>query len=88
LANHKSAAKRARQSLVKAASNTTTLSSVRTWEKKLRKAIDSKDTKVARELLSTVMSKLDKAAKKGVIHARNASRKISRLSSRISSMEK
>ncbi|MGE3974971.1 MAG: 30S ribosomal protein S20 [Bdellovibrionales bacterium] len=88
MANHKSAAKRAKQSLVKAASNTATLSSVRTWERKLRKAMDTKNVKEARELLGTVMSKLDKAAKKGVIHTRNASRKISRLSSRLSALEK
>lgn len=80
MANHKSAAKRARQSLKKNARNRSTKNSVRTWEKKLRDAVAKKDAKGAQELLSTFTSKIGKAAAKGVIKTQTAARKVSRLS--------
>lgn len=80
MANHKSAAKRARQSIKRNQRNTTALSSVRTFEKKLRAAIAEGDKKGAQEALRAYMSKAQKAATKGVIHAKTAARKLSRLS--------
>ncbi len=63
-----------------------TKAAVRTWEKKLRAAIAGGDKQGAQTLLSTYMSKIGKAAAKGIIHARTAARKISRLSQRVSKM--
>jgi small subunit ribosomal protein S20 len=80
LANHKSAAKRARQSVKRNKRNTTALSSVRTFERKLRTAIASGDKKAAEDALRAYMSKAQKAATKGVMHAKTAARKLSRLS--------
>ncbi len=80
MANHKSAAKRARQSVKRNQRNTTALSSVRTFERKLRTAIASGDKKGAQEALRAYMSKVSKAATKGVLHAKTAARKLSRLS--------
>ena len=80
MANHKSAAKRARQSVKRNARNTTALSSVRTFERKLRTAIAAGDKKGAEEALRAYMSKVSKAATKGVMHAKTAARKLSRLS--------
>ena len=64
--------------------NTTALSSVRTFEKKLRTAIAEGDKKGAQEALRAYMSKAQKAATKGVIHAKTAARKLSRLSKQAS----
>lgn len=86
MANHKSAEKRARQSIKRNARNTATEKSVRTWEKKLRKAVEQKDKKAAGELLSTYVSKIGKAAAKGVLKKPMAARKVSRLSSLVSTL--
>ncbi len=84
MANHKSAAKRARQSVKRNARNTTAISSVRTSERKLRTLIAAGDKKGAEEALRAYMSKTHKAATKGVMHAKTAARKLSRLSSQTS----
>ena len=81
MANHKSAAKRARQDLKKQARNLSTKRAVRTAEKKLRVAIGEKNAESAQTLLKVYVSKLGKAAQKGIYHARTAARKVSRLSS-------
>lgn len=83
LANHKSAAKRARQAEVKSARNSQRKSSVRTLEKKLRLAITEKKAEEANGLLKNYMSAIKKSAKKGIAHSNQASRKISRLSSQV-----
>jgi len=86
LANHKSAAKRARQSVKRTAVNSNRRSKVRTEEKKLLKAIETKDVKQLPLLLSAVMSKLTRAAQKGVFGKNTASRKIGRLSARVQTL--
>ena len=86
MATHKSSEKRARQDIKKSANNQKTLSTVRTAEKKLRTAIASKDAKNATELLQKFSSAIDKASTKGVLHARTAARKISRISTQVSSI--
>lgn len=88
MANHKSAAKRARQTIVRTARNAQTKSAVRTYEKKLRSAIDEKDAEKSSELLKTFSSKLGKAAKRGVFHKSMASRKVSRLSAQVHAISK
>ncbi|MCB0414692.1 MAG: 30S ribosomal protein S20 [Bdellovibrionales bacterium] len=88
MANHKSAAKRARQSLKIQARKGQAKSTVRTFEKKLRKAVETKDSKLAQELLVAYSSKMGKAAQKGIFHANNAARKISRLSKLVFSTSK
>lgn len=87
LANHKSAAKRARQSLRKTAINTARKRSVRTEEKKLRDALSAKDKKSAETLLSAFMSKIDRAAKNGLIKSQTAARKIGRLSQQVNGLK-
>ena len=79
MANHKSAKKRAKQSQVRRMRNRSVKTSLKTLEKKVRAAKeageDAKD-----ELMRQTQSALHKAAKKGIIHKKTASRKISRLS--------
>lgn len=86
MANHKSAEKRARQSIRRNKRNSMTIASVRTWEKKVRAAIAGGDKQGAETLLSTYMSKIAKAATKGIIHSRTASRKVSRISERVAKL--
>jgi small subunit ribosomal protein S20 len=86
LATHKSAAKRARQTIRKNEVNRKVRSQVRTAESKIRSAISKKDKKTAEDLMSKFMSAVDKAAQKGVIHARSAARRISRVASQLSAL--
>ena len=86
MANHKSAAKRARQSVRRNAVNSKTMGEVRTFEKKLRSAIGKKDKTESQKLLITFKSKIGKAAQKGRVHLKTAARKISRLSRQVSSI--
>lgn len=87
MATHKSAAKRARQALRINAVNRKVRSKVRTVEQKIRNLIAKKDKKAAEETLVEFMSTVAKAAKKGTIHARNASRHISRISAQVAAIK-
>ncbi len=75
--NHKSCEKRLRQEKKRAARNHFVRNTIKTLSKKMHKPDISLEEKEA--LLQEVFSKLDKAAKKGVIHKRTASRRKSRL---------
>lgn len=83
MAQHKSAAKRARQSTRKNAVNSNRKSKVRTSEKTLLKAIKDKDASAIKDLLSNYTSQIMKAAKKGVFKKQTASRKVARLSAQV-----
>ena len=87
MANHKSAAKRARQSDKRAARRSSYKSSVRTAEKILRKTIAAKDSKAALEALKIFMTRIDRASKTNIFHPRAAARKIARLSSAIAAIK-
>lgn len=86
MANHKSAAKRARQATKRTAVNSKRKSTVRTEEKKLIKALEAKNVKELPALLSALTSKLTRAAQKGVFGKNTASRKIGRLSARVQAL--
>jgi small subunit ribosomal protein S20 len=78
VANVASAEKRNRQRIKRRARNQFHLTTMRTYVKRVRVAIEAKDGKVA-ELLKAAIAVIDKAASKGVIDKKAASRKISRL---------
>jgi len=80
LANHKSALKRHRQSLLARARNRAVKTRVRNVIKVVRSALASGDTTAAEAALLTATKVLDKAASKKVIHWKTAARNISRLS--------
>jgi small subunit ribosomal protein S20 len=86
LANHKSAIKKARMSLRRAAINSKTLTEVRSLERKLRKAIGAKSKKDSEVALMEYKSKVTKAAQKGRIKFETASRKVGRLSKAVSAL--
>lgn len=87
MANHKSSEKRARQSVRRSARNTQTKKNVKTVEKKLVTAIQSK-SKDIETALKDYTSKIMKAVAKGVLKKSTASRKISRLAARSSKSAK
>ena len=86
MANHASAAKRARQSVRRAQANRARLSRVRTFMKKVETAIASGDKEAARAALKAAQPELNRAADKRVIAKNAAARKLSRLSARIKSL--
>lgn len=86
LANHKSAIKRARQSLRRNAINSRSLAEIRTCEKKLRAAMAKKDKKTSEELLVNYMSTMGKVAQKGRIRSQTAGRKIGRIAKQIAAL--
>ena len=84
MANHKSAKKRAKQSQVRRLRNRSAKTTLKNLEKSLRAAQESgADTKD--ELMRQTQSAIHKAAKKGILHKKTASRKISRLTKLVNS---
>ncbi|MBW1724410.1 MAG: 30S ribosomal protein S20 [Deltaproteobacteria bacterium] len=86
MANHKSALKRARQNEVRRIRNKSTKTRIKNIVKDVRLAVSEKSKESALTKLDTAKSIIDKAAKKGVIHKKTASRKISRLSKNINAI--
>lgn len=87
MANHKSAEKRAKQGEKKNLRNRMVKTHVKTAVKKVLAAVSEKDENAA-SVLDMAKSAIDKAAKKGVIHKRNAARKISRLAKKLNAINK
>jgi small subunit ribosomal protein S20 len=84
LANHKSALKRNRQSLVRRERNRINRSKVKTVLKKVDAAIQVEDSvDKAREALIAAVPVIERAAVKGAFHKRTASRKVSRLTKKV-----
>ena len=79
MANTKSAVKRNRQSIKRNARNSAVKTGVKTAIKAARAAIAAGDPAKAKIAVSAASAALDKAATKGVLHAKNASRRIGRL---------
>ncbi len=83
MANHPSAEKRNRQRVKRTIRNRAVSSTVRTLVKNVRTALHAKDAAAAATALKIAIVGLDKAATKGVLHPKAASRTISRLSAQI-----
>ena len=79
MANHKQAMKRARQNDKRRLRNRQIVTTMRTYIKRVRKAVEDGDAEGADAALKTAVSALDRARFKGVIHRNQAYRKISRL---------
>ncbi len=86
MANHKSAKKRSRQTIVKNARNTAQRSAVKTIVKKTRAAIAEGNKEVASNLLLTTQKLLARLAKNNIIKANTAARRTSRLASQINKL--
>jgi small subunit ribosomal protein S20 len=82
VANHKSALKRAGQNERRRLRNKAVQTRVKNVVKDVRLAV-TQNAENAVEQLNTAKSAIDKAAKKGVLHQKTASRKVSRLNRQV-----
>lgn len=83
MANHKSAEKRIRQTATRTALNQTRMRAIRASLKKVETAIAAGDKTAASKALQAAQPELMSGVSKGVFKLGTASRKMSRLSSRI-----
>ena len=86
MANTASAKKMTRKIAQRTAVNKSRRSRVRTFLKKVETAITDGDQAVARTALIKAESELMRAVGKGIFHKNTASRKVSRMSTRVKAM--
>ncbi len=86
MANHKSALKRAGQNERRRLRNKAVQTRVKNVVKDVRLAV-AQDAENAVEQLNAAKSAIDKAAKKGVLHKKTASRKVSRLNRQVNAQQ-
>jgi len=86
VANIKSAKKRIKVTLVRTERNKAIRSKVKTAIKKVESAVAASDKQLAQANLKNAVVEITKAASKGVYHKNNASRKVSRLSKAVDSI--
>ncbi|MCR5632685.1 MAG: 30S ribosomal protein S20 [Eubacterium sp.] len=86
MANIKSAKKRILVSKKREMRNKSIKSEVKTVIKKVEAAIEAGDQAAAKEALTLAISKISKAANKGIYHKNTAARKISRLTVAVNKM--
>lgn len=82
--NTKQCEKRLRQDKKREARNNYVRKTIKTLAKKMKSDISVEEKE---KLIDTVYSQLDKAAKKGVIHKRTASRRKSRISNYVNKLK-
>ena len=89
MANHKSALKRNKQSLVRRDRNRMNRSKVKTVVKRIDAAIEVEDSvEKALEALVAAVPIIERAAVKGAYHKKTASRKVSRLTKKVNNFAK
>jgi small subunit ribosomal protein S20 len=86
MANHPSAEKRNRQRVTRTARNNSITSTVRTAVKKARAAMGAGDSKTAADAVAKASVLLARAASKGVVSDRAASRTTSRIQSQLNKL--
>lgn len=84
----KSSQKRERQNVKRRARNRSYKSRARTLVKKAFLAIEEGNLNGAKEATTEAVQALDKAAAKGAVHKNNASRRKSRLMTRLATLQK
>jgi small subunit ribosomal protein S20 len=86
MANTKSAKKAARQTVRRTAVNKSRASQVKSYVRKVEEALASGDREAAKAALAAAQPVLMRSAQKKVLPKKAASRKVSRLSSRLKAM--
>ena len=86
MANSTQAKKRARQIERRTEVNKARRSRIRTYLKKVDEALESGDKGIAQRALKVVQPELMRGVSKGIMHKNTASRKMSRLSSRVKAL--
>lgn len=84
MARSKSTLKRIRENSAHRLRNRSIKSACKTALKRVNEALQNRDTEEANKQLALAMSNLHKAASKGAIHHRTASRKIARTAKKVS----
>jgi len=87
LANHKSALKRAKQDELKRIRNKSYKTKVKKAIKEVRTAVASNSAEQSRQNLVKAVSIIQKTGSKRIIHKKQASRKISRLTHLVNKLE-
>lgn len=88
MANHVSAAKRARQTVKITARNKHVRSTTRSLMKRVRAAVTEGDKSRADSVLQAAIKQIDKAVGKGLWHKNAGARYISRLTSSVNTLKK
>jgi len=86
MANHKSAAKKARHDLVVRLRNRSNRSAMKTAIKRFLGIISTGDKVAASAILPTTLSVVDRACRKGVLHKNAANRYKSRLTLKVNAL--
>jgi small subunit ribosomal protein S20 len=86
MANHPSAEKRHRQTLIRTATNRSRVSRIRTFVKKVETAIATGDKDAARAAFKAAEPEMQRGVTKGVLHKNTVARKLSRLSAGIKAL--
>ncbi len=86
MANLSSSKKMVRKIIKKTERNKSLKTNVRTYIRRFEEAIDAGKINEAQDALKIVQPKLMKLAQKGILHKKNASRKISRLQKKLKSL--
>jgi len=86
MANTPQAKKRARQNEARFQINKARCSRIRTFLRKVEEAIESGDKEAATAALRAAQPELMRGVTKGVFHKNTASRKVSRLASRVKAL--
>ncbi|WP_404480215.1 30S ribosomal protein S20 [Novosphingobium sp. BL-52-GroH] len=86
MANTPQARKRIRRNDRRAEINTTRVSRIRTFVKKVEAALDGGDKATAAEALKAAQPELARGVARGVLHKNTAARKLSRLTKRVAAL--
>lgn len=86
MANHKDALKRIRQNTKRRARNRHYRSMMRNQVKKLNAIIETGDQEAAQAQLSNAVGMIQRVSSKGIIHRRQAARRVSRLTHAVKKM--
>ncbi|NCP20284.1 MAG: 30S ribosomal protein S20 [Erythrobacter sp.] len=86
MANTPQARKRIRRNARRAEINGSRMSRIRTFVKKVEAAIEGGDKEAAQNALRAAQPELARGVARGVLHKNTASRKMSRLSKRVSAL--
>ena len=87
MANHKSSKKRILRNNKRNEINSNRISRIRTYIKKVESEISSENKDKANEAFKLAMPEMQRGVSKGLLHKNTASRKLSRLSSKIKAIK-
>ena len=87
MAHHKDAKKRIRQNKRRRTYNRYYISTMRTTIKKFRAAIEEGNTELASELFPKSVKIIQKLSGKGIIHKKQANRRVARLHATLKNLE-